>query len=77
MTFAQKRVGPSQAVKRVVAIGNSTAVAYWGGTLEIVDSAGKTTHHNEFPQDITALATRGNELLVGTADGRIVAVEVK
>ena len=64
---------------RVAAHGNLTAVAYWGGTLRIVDDGGggAILTEQQLPQDVTALAWANDRLIAGLADGRVVALEVK
>jgi hypothetical protein len=72
---AQKRVGPWRVVKLVAAHDGRTAVAYWGGRVEIFDKGGLRAARS-LPQDVTALAWSGRELVVGDADGRLVALNV-
>jgi hypothetical protein len=74
---AQKRIGPVKRVKHAVALGNNTVVSYWGGTLDVIDNQGQTRHRNIFTQDITALASSGDKVVVGLADGRVMAISVK
>jgi hypothetical protein len=57
--------------------GGNLAVAYWGGTLRIVDDKGAVKTEQQLPQDITALAWSGGRLYVGLADGQVVALLVK
>jgi hypothetical protein len=69
---APKQSDPTRIVKFVVPHGEQTAVAYWGGTLDLRDKDGKTTSRTRLAQDITALASDGKSLFAGLADGRIV-----
>jgi hypothetical protein len=71
---AQKQVGPQRLVKFVVKHGDLSAIAYWGGTLEVRDAAGAVKTRNRLPQDITALVSAESRLLVGLADGRVMAL---
>ncbi len=73
----QKKLGPRRLVKFIAADGKRTAVAFWGGTVQIVDDAGHVQAMRRLPQDITALIWSGGQLLVGDADGRLTALKVK
>ena len=53
------------------------AIAYWGGTLRIVDAQGTLQSEQQLPQDITALAWLDNILSAGLADGRVIALQAK
>jgi hypothetical protein len=53
------------------------AVAYWGGTLRVLDKKGTVHTEQQLPQDITALTWLGDRLIAGLADGRVVALEAK
>jgi hypothetical protein len=53
------------------------AVAYWGGTLRVVDRHGAVQSEQMLPQDVTALAWLDRMLIVGLADGRVMAVAVR
>ena len=68
---------PRRIVKRVIAGGNLIAVAYWGGTLHVLDADGKLKCAQAFGQDIAALAWLDGKLVVGLADGRLVALGVQ
>jgi hypothetical protein len=48
--------------------------AYWGGTLQIFDKADKVAAQQQLPQDIAAMAWHGETLIVGLADGRVLAL---
>jgi hypothetical protein len=62
--------------KRVAANGERVAVAYWGGTVSVVEGgAVKTTQ--TFPSDVADLAWSGDRLVVGLGDGRLFGLEVK
>ena len=64
-------------LKLAVSGGDRVAIAYWGGTVRIVDKDGKILTEQEMPQDVTALTWVGKYLIVGDADGRVMALEVK
>jgi hypothetical protein len=68
---AQKLSDSTRLVKFVVPHGEQTAVAYWGGTLDVRDKQGKTVSRTRLPQDVTALVSDGKSLFAGLADGRI------
>jgi hypothetical protein len=53
-----------------------TAVAYWGGRVEVFDKAGALRAARGLPQDVTALAWSGGLLVVGDADGRLLALRL-
>jgi hypothetical protein len=74
---AQKQARPDRLLKLSAATGDRMAVAYWGGTLRIVDGAGKILSEQQMPQDVTALAWQGRRLLAGLADGQVVALEAR
>jgi hypothetical protein len=74
---AQKRADPGRIAKLVAPHRGRTAVAYWGGRVEIIDGTGKVTSARNLPQDVTALAWHGAHLIVGDADGRLTALDVK
>jgi hypothetical protein len=67
---------PRKLTKRVAANGDRVAVAYWGGTITILDGgAVKTTQG--FPSDVAEIAWSNDRLAVGLADGRVLGLEVK
>jgi hypothetical protein len=74
---AQKTTDPRRLVKFVVPGGELKAVVYWGGTVRVLDGSGAVRAAYALPQDVTALAWQGPELVVGDADGRVVALNVK
>jgi hypothetical protein len=73
---AEKQQRPDRILKLSSPQGGRTAVAYWGGTLRIVDR-GKVLTQQQLPQDVTALAWSGGKVVAGLADGRVVALVVK
>lgn len=54
-----------------------TAVAYWGGQVDLLDANGKLAARTQLPQDPTAMAWQGKTLLVGCADGQLFAVSAR
>jgi hypothetical protein len=74
---AQKTADPRRVVKFVVPNGELKAVAYWGGAVQIVDASRSVRAAYALPQDVTAVAWTGPQLVVGDADGRVVALNVK
>ncbi len=62
-------------VKFVVPKGGRAAVAYWGGTLRIADADGTIRTEQQLPQDVTSLSWWNDNLIVGLADGRVLAVK--
>ena len=66
---------PGRLPKLTAALGDKMAVAYWGGTLQVADAAGKTTIRQQMPQDVTALAVMDGKLVVGLATGQVLALD--
>jgi len=60
--------------KLAVSTTERVAIAYWGGTLRVVDAEGAVLSEQTLPQDITALAWLDELLIAGLADGRVVAL---
>lgn len=75
--LAKQQARPDRMQSVVAANGNVLAVAYWGGTLRIVDNGGKVHAEQRLPQDITAMTWLGDRLVVGLADGRVMELAVK
>jgi hypothetical protein len=73
-----KNLRPSQIAKQVAEANGLTAVACWGGSLQIFDTASGTVKTAQLlPQDVTGLVWLKNNLVVGLADGRLLALTVK
>ncbi|MCI0682058.1 MAG: hypothetical protein L0Y71_08140 [Gemmataceae bacterium] len=71
----QKFGRPDRMISRVVAGPNNlTAVTYWGGTVRIVDAAGKIRGERRLPQDASAAVWLGELLIAGLADGRVIGL---
>lgn len=68
---------PLRIVKKIVPTAGQIAVAYWGGTLHVLDAAGKVKTAQMLPQDIADLVWLDSRLIVCLADGRIQALAVK
>ena len=68
---AAKQPIPGLLVKRVVSGGGRTAIAYWGGTVRLVDASGAVKSQQRLPQDVAALALAGDKLVVALADGKV------
>jgi len=68
---------PTRLKKMVSSNGHLTAVAYWGGAIDILDDSGTAKFVYRGPQDITALAWENSRLLVGDADGNLAALKVE
>jgi hypothetical protein len=68
---------PDRMLKLTATAGGKVAVAYWGGTLRVVDGTGTVQNETQLPQDVTALTWLGNRVVAGLADGRVIALEVK
>ena len=70
------RMPTDRNAKFVATAADATAVGYWGGTLQIFDKAGNVSAQQQLPQDIASMAWHGENLIVGLADGRVVALTV-
>lgn len=68
---------PDRLFKLASPSNDRVAVAYWGGTLRIAQPDGKVLTEQQLPQDVTVLTWRGDDLLVGLADGRVLALHAK
>ncbi len=54
--------------------GDLTAVGYWGGAVEVLAKSGQVKAQRQLPQDIACLAWHKTRLIVGLADGKVVAL---
>jgi hypothetical protein len=72
---AAQKHQPRFLAKFVQPLGDRTAVAYWGGRLELRDKEGKLLAASQLPQDISAMAGDGKIVVVGLADGRVLTVK--
>ena len=61
-------------VKLLATRAPTTAVGFWGGTLMLFDKDASPIARQQMPQDITALTWLDDRLVVGLADGRLVAL---
>jgi hypothetical protein len=61
-------------VKLAAAERDHLAVAYWGGTVSVFDKTGALRAVRRLPQDVTALAWSGGQLLAGDADGKLLSL---
>ena len=71
------KYGRADRLLKFALSGPKIAVAYWGGTLRLIDKSGAVASEQQLPQDITAMTWAGNRLVVGLADGRVLALDVK
>ncbi|MGH7171283.1 MAG: hypothetical protein ACRELG_13475, partial [Gemmataceae bacterium] len=55
LTAMQKKLGPQRLVKLIATDGKRKAVAFWGGTVQILDEEGRVQGMRRLPQDVTAL----------------------
>ena len=72
----KEKMAAGRIAKWVVTGADATAVGYWGGTLQIFDKAGNVRARQQLPQDIAGMARHGEKLIVGLADGRLVALSI-
>jgi len=76
MAAARAAAPPNRLVKLAETSGDQLAVAYWGGTVCILDKAGAVRAARRLSQDVTALAWLNGQLLAGDADGKLVALSM-
>ncbi len=72
---ARKVARADRMLKLAVKHGDGLAIAYWGGTLELVDADGAAKARTQLPQDATALISANGKLIAGLADGRVWALQ--
>ncbi len=71
----KKQLLPARVVKYCATTADGvTAVAYWGGTLQLFTADGVAITQQMLPQDAAGLAWDKTQLVVGLADGRILAL---
>ncbi|MDB5300434.1 MAG: hypothetical protein JWO87_2097 [Phycisphaerales bacterium] len=68
---------PDRVLKKLAAGNGLTALGYWGGTLQIVDGNSVTQSAQVLPSDIADMAWVEGKLIVGLADGSVVALQPK
>jgi len=73
---AWEHIAVRRLTKRVAANGGRVAVAYWGGSIAILE-AGAVKAAQSFPSDIAEMTWSGDRLVVGLADGRVLGLDVK
>ena len=71
MKIAAKCKTIDRMLRNAVTFGDLTAVAYWGGTLKLVDAEGNVKFQMQMPDDIGGLAVDGDKLIVGTSSGKV------
>lgn len=65
-----------RVVKRVATDGGLTAIGYWGGTLQVCDSAsGVTKTIQVLPADVGDMVWTDGKIVVGLSDGSVVALK--
>jgi hypothetical protein len=72
---AARRATPRSRIAKLAArAGDRVAVACWGGTVDVLSSAGTVQAARRLPQDVTALLWFKGLLLAGDGDGNLVAL---
>jgi len=61
--------------KALAPLGQAAAVAYWGGTVLLLDDRGQPTAANLFDADVAAMVASDGRLVVALADGRVMALQ--
>jgi hypothetical protein len=74
---AQKHAPVGRVVKTVAAQGGLKAVAYWGGTVQVLGPDGGVRTSQLLPQDVAGLTWLEGTLVAGLANGQVVALAVK
>ena len=74
--ITMEKLAPNRVVKMTATANNVTAVAYWGGTVQIFDAAGTLQSHQLLQQDIAGLAWLDTLLAVGLSDGRVLGLTI-
>ncbi len=70
-----KKQAPKNRIVKTVAVGKDLiAVAYWGGTVQVVDADGQVRTAQLLPHDVTSIASLDGNLVVGLSDGEVVAL---
>jgi len=54
-----------------------TVVAYWGGLCRAIDATGKTIAQTQLPNDVTSMIATNDKLIVGLANGAVMALTIK
>ena len=73
----EKFAQPGRMVKKAVAGDGVTAVAYWGGWVAVIDAAGAIKSSQQLAHDVADMTWLGGRLVVGLADGSIVALDAR
>ena len=75
-TLVKKVAAQGYLAKKTIPLGELTAIGYWGGLCQVVDTDGKLRCQQLFPTDINTLAVLNGKLVVGLADGTTSMLEV-
>ena len=72
-----KKQSPKNRIVKMVAVGKDlVAVAYWGGSVQVVAADGQIRTAQLLPHDVTGLAWLDGKLVVGLSDGEVIALGV-
>jgi len=73
-----KRLAPkTRVVKTVATRSGLLAVAYWGGTVQVIADDDAVRTAQLLPHDVTGLAWLDDKLVVGLSDGEVIALGVR
>jgi len=75
--FPADKLLPFRIPKLTAAGDGLKAVAHWGGWLQVFDGQGNEKARQRLPQDATSMVWSGGNLVVGLADGQVVALKAK
>src|SRR5262249_34019150 len=74
---AQKHAPAGRVVTAGAPREGVTAVAYWGGTVQVLGADGAVRTSQLLPQDLAGMAWLDGKLVVGLADGQVVALNAR
>jgi hypothetical protein len=74
LAAARKATPATRLLKIAAPRGDWIALAWWGGTVSVIDSLGAVHGARRLPQDVTVLAWLKTRLLAGDADGNLIAL---
>jgi hypothetical protein len=75
-TLPKEKLG-DRIAKWVATAGDATALGYWGGAVQVFAKTGEIKAQRQLPQDIACMGWHKDRLIVGLADGRVVALAIR
>lgn len=71
-----KNLHPARIVKFIQSKDDRTAVAYWGGTVEVFDGKGQVKTSQLLPHDVAGMKWLGTRLVIAQSDGSVIALAI-